>query len=224
MPSLLDLSAQRYDIGKAAVFYAPYWDGSGNLISALANIGVLEGPIAPTTNETYSDLKLDEQTGDGIVKRTVKGSSPSFEVGVFPSTTALSVCSATGSASGGTSRHRAVKEWTIWVVPEALLLKKNATTGIYEPVAITFDGADFLKDGEALSVEDQELFDQSRFYWKGHWSSFIPPMQADDGGKSLGKSTWTSMLDFTKPEGHMLYTTGADLAASGIDVGGSSSS
>src|SRR5690606_36708557 len=57
----LDLTLQRYAIGRGIVFYADKWDGTTPL--ALTNLGVTEGEITVELNEEYSTLTFMDQSG-----------------------------------------------------------------------------------------------------------------------------------------------------------------
>jgi hypothetical protein len=208
---LTDLTTQRYDIGKAAILaYSEdagttfgEWDGTSNLFDGLVHIGTTEGPIDIEPNSEYSDLTIEE-TGPAILKRYLSGESPSFEIGVFPTPAQMKAFSPTGTASAGYTRRPLAQAKTIWVVPQELFLSYSAA-GVPSEEAITYLAGAFLKDGSALTDEEQELVDMSILIWKAQFGRLTPMFQHEDGGKSLKNVPIQVMQDFTKPNGCQLY-------------------
>jgi hypothetical protein len=200
---LQGLEQGRYDIGRAAIFYAPTWDGSSDLFAAMEPFGYTEGPLEIEANEEYSDLTL-EVTGPAILKRYLSGESPSFELGVFPTPEVMARFSPTGRASAGTMRRNLVQTHTLWIGAEELFLADDGT-GRKVQVPFTYSGGVFLKDGEALTVEEQELADMSILMWKVQVGRIAPRYAHEDGGKSLRTVPFQVLQDLTKPDGCQLY-------------------
>jgi hypothetical protein len=93
-------------------------------------------------------------------------------------------------------------------------------TGVQEEVPVTLTGGVWEKDGAAFTTEDQRLFDLSVFFWKVHFERAMPVYRHEDGGKALRQVTVHAMPDLTKPDGHLIWTMGSDLAGSAIDLEG----
>lgn len=215
---------QLYAIGRGAVIRSPYWDGSNNFFNIASHIGNTEGAMNLEPNEEYSQLKLPENTGPGILEEYETGAAPTFELGIFPSPDTLAIFSSTGSPSGGNRRQRKTKKHTLWIVPEQLFIKSNPTTGVDEEVEVTLSGGNWTKDGQPFTADDQALFDMSIFLWKARFGRSMPVYRHEDAGKSLRTVAVQVLVDTGKPDGHMLWTMGSDLADSDIDLEGSYSS
>lgn len=223
MPELINIASQAYDIGRAAIFRAPYWDGTTNLFDDLLDtrfqhLGNTEGEIAFAPNAEYSSLMIPENLGPGVLKKYLTGFAPTAEFGMFPSPTLSPILSPTGAASGGNTRQRRVKLHTLWIAPEQLFIKPNAVTNIEEEVEVTVAAGVWSKDGEAFTAEDQRLFDMSIFIWMADFTQMMPTYRHEDGGKSLTTVTLSALQDLTKAEGHQIWTMGSELVASGIDL------
>lgn len=217
---LLDILAQQYAIGRAAIIRAPYWDGTTDFLTGAAHIGNTEGPIEPEPNSERSTLTLPENTGPGILEEYETGSAPTFDFGIFPSPSALALFSATNSASAGNKRQRKTRKHTLWIVPEQLFIASDEETGVDEEVAVTYINGVWQKDGGAFSTEDTRLFNLSIFLWRVSFSRVMPAYRHEEAGKSLKTVEGMVLVDTTKPDGHMLWTIGADLAGSEIDLNG----
>lgn len=225
--TLLPIFSQEYDIGRPVLLLNKngtppndewgYWEATGEI--NLQYPGNTEGELVPAANAEYSTLTLPENTGPAPIKKYLTGEAPTFEIGVFASYEQLMIYSPTGSASGGQMRQRKVREHTLWVAPEMLFLQEQ-TNGTFTEV--TVDPVLGTKDGSPFSTEDQRLFDLSTFFWKVHFERSMPAYRHADGGKSLMTITCTVLADFTKPDGHQLWTVGGDLATSGISLLGES--
>lgn len=221
--NLSNLQAQAYDIGRAAVFRAEYWDGTTDLMAEVAHLGNTEGEITPESGAEFSSLMLPENLGPAPLKVYLTGEAPTFEFGLFMNPALAAIASPTGTRSGGTTRQRLVSEHTLWIAPEQLFLKRNPTTNIEEEVEIALAGGVFTKDGDPFTAEDQRLFDLSLFVWRGYFERALPTYRHEDGGKALRSIIFHAMPDLSKPEGFNLWMMGADLADSGIDLEGSTS-
>lgn len=220
---LQNLAAQRFDIGKAAIFaYSEdagvtytEWDPTVDLFPSMYHIGTTEGPVEIAANDEYSDLKV-EDTGPAILKRYLSGENPSFEMGVFPDPTQVQAFSPTGTASAGFQRRPLVKTQTLWIVPEQLFMAY--TDGVPSEVAVTYTATgsplvqSFKKDGTALTAAEQELVDMSVLIWKAQFGRLTPRYSHEDGGKSLRSVPVTILQDFDKPNGAQLYLTLSELA------------
>lgn len=228
--SLLPIFSQSYDVGRAAILLAgsgtppsdtpAYWDG-GNAIQ-LIHLGNTEGEIVPEANSEYQSLTLPENTGPAPIKAYLAGSAPSFQFNGFADPRLLRILSPTGIATGGNSRQVKVLEHTIWVVPEQLFLKQVAGQPD-EAVDVSYAGGVWTKDALPFTTEDARLFDLGTFFWRVYFEVTMTPYRHENAGKSNMQATCRVMMDVTKPEGHQLWTTGAKLATSGIDLGGESS-
>src|SRR5690606_29585171 len=120
----LDLTLQRYAIGRGIVFYADKRDGTTPL--ELTNLGVTEGEITVELNEEYSTLTLTEQTGPAQHKAYVSGENPVVTLPLFYADPSLrSIVPPTGNASGGYQRRRPVAGRTGGLLPEECLDDPN---------------------------------------------------------------------------------------------------
>lgn len=228
---LLPILSQSYDVGRVAILVAvagspgsevsQYWDGASPI--AFQHLGNTEGEIVPAANSEYQSLTLPESTGPATIKKYLSGHAPSFQFSAFADPRILRLLSPTGSASGGTERQRLVREQTWWLAPEQLFLKTNAD-GTQELVPVVFSGGAWTKDGGPLTDEDERLLGLSVFFWKVHSEQTMVPFRWENAGKSNMQGTVHVMQDFQKPDGHQLWTLGADLADSGIDLEGEASS
>lgn len=224
---LQDVSTQRYDIGRCAIFHTtPPWDGSDDLFGVTAlgapnsHIGNTEGAVDIAPNSEYSELTLPETSGPAAIKRFLSGDKPSFEVGVFPNPVNIAIFSPTGKGSAGQQRRRRVREHTLWIVPEELFLKEDVNGNVGE-VAVTYVGGVFLKDGVPLTADEQELMDMSMLVWRADFSRATPIFKHEDGGKSLKSITVNIQQDFSKPDGCQLYLMVGEAADLGISFMGS---
>lgn len=225
---LKDVAAQRYDIGRSAIFVfgslsgdrivPAVWDGSEDLFGAgnMHHIGNTEGAVDIAPNPEYSELTLPETSGPAALKRYLSGERPTFTIGVFPNPDNLSVFSPTGRASAGVQRRRRVRESTLWIVPEELFLKTEADGDVVE-VAVTYNGTIFQKDGQALTAEEQELLDMSILIWRADFTRATPVFRHEDGGKSLREVEVNIQQDFTKPDGCQLWLAVGESADFGVD-------
>jgi hypothetical protein len=204
---LIGLQAQRYDIGRAAVFRRDVWDGTDDLFdpAKLIHVGNTEGELDIEPNAEFSDLTL-EVTGPAILRRFLSGESPSFTLGVFPSPSSLKLFSPTGRGSAGHGRRIPLREHTLWIEPEELFIGEDEE-GLPVEVPVTWDGVGdaFLKDGEPLTESEQELADMSLVIWKATIERASPVYRHEDGGKSLREITVNLLQDFARPEGCQLY-------------------
>jgi hypothetical protein len=229
--SLLPLFSQKYDIGRAAIMVAvtgspgsevpTYWDGAAAV--DFMHLGNTEGEIAPVANSEYQTLTLPESTGPAPIKKALTGHAPTFSFNFFATKEQLAILSPSGSASGGVEGSILVAEQTWWLVPEQLLKKTNADRTV-SSVALALSAGVWTKDGSAFTTEDQRLFDLSLFLWKLHPEQAMPVYRWENVGKGNVACTVHCMQDFTKPEGHQIWTLGGDLVASTIDLEGESSS
>jgi hypothetical protein len=209
---IADVTGRRYDIGKALIFAYTEddgvsfktWDGSGNFFENLRQKAGTESPVSESPNSEYSDLVI-EDTGPAIHKRYMTGESPTLTLNVYATDEAITFFSPTGTASAGFTRRPLVKEYSLWVVPEQLFATYNPNGKPDFTADITFTGGVFLKDGDPLTVDEQELADVSRIYWRVHSERLVPPFDSADGGNARAEVTLQVMQDFTKPDGCQLY-------------------
>ena len=226
---LLAIFAQKYDVGRAALFLAgsgtypnevpAYWDGTTEL--TLIHLGNTEGEIAPATNNEFSSLTLPENTGPAQIKTYLTGANPSFTSNVFADPRILNLLSPMGTASGGNSRQVLVRSHTLWLVPEQLFIVQ-AEGVADQAVTVTHTAGVWTKDGLPFTTEEQRLFNVSTFFWKCYFEMLMIPYRHENGGKSNMELTCHVMMDTEKPEGHQLWTIGGDLEDSGIDLSGGS--
>ena len=228
--NLLEIWQQSYDIGRPTIYVAgtgtypdeipAYWDGSDEL--ALFHLGNTEGTVQLEPNVEFSNLTLTENTGPAIIKSYMTGTSPTFTVGVFGDPRMLKLINPAAQASLGSSRQTLVRPHTLWIAPEQLFIS-SVPGQPDQKVPVTYTGGVWEKNGNPFTAEEQRLFDMSVFCWKVRFDPFMPKYAHEEGGKSLTEITGTLMHDVTKPEGHMQCTLGAELAGSGIELGGESS-
>jgi hypothetical protein len=197
------LSSQKYDIGRCVVFYAdPAWDGLSNLFAAggpLIHLGTTEGEVVINPNPEYSNLVI-EPTGPAILKRYITGTAPTFSLGLFPDLDQMKVVSPSGIASLGFERQRLAKVLTLWIVPEALFLKPDANNNP-RPVPVVLTAGVWLKDGVALTAEEERLLFISSLCWRCDVQPMSVTYKHEDGGKSLSQVEVTVQHDFDRPEG-----------------------
>lgn len=212
---LLSLNAQKYDIGRAAIFGVPGgWNGTDPLFDEygpMQHYGTIEGVVDPEPNPEYSELTI-ETTGPAALKRYLSGLRPTFDVNFFPNPDNMALLSPTGRASQGQQRRTLVYEHTLWIVPEELFLKRDAN-GTVREVSVYYDGSDWYKDGVAVvgGSEDERLIESSMVIWRADFSPLTPVFNHEDGGKALKATTVTVQQDFSKPDGCQLYLVMAEL-------------
>lgn len=212
---LKDVSTQRYDIGRAAIFVygtedgdgvitPEAWDEADPLFASMIHIGNTEGAIDIAMNPEYSELTLPETSGPAAILRFLAGERPEFTLGIFPTPAGMRLFSPTSLGSAGQQRRRRVKEALLWIVPEELFLAEDVNNNVVE-VPVTYAGGAFLKDGNPLTTAEQELVDMSILAWRCDFSRATPIYQHEDGGKSLREVTVMVQQDFSKPDGAQLF-------------------
>ncbi|HEX5949364.1 MAG TPA: hypothetical protein VFZ96_00010 [Actinomycetota bacterium] len=208
----LSLSAQKFDIGRCLIFRAPYWDGTDDLFDAdMVHIGDTEGAVTPSANAEYSELTV-EPTGPAVLKRYLTGEKPTFEFSISPTLAGMALLSPTGRASSGEEFRRPVAEHTLWIVPEQLFNKLNATTNVMQRVVVAHAAGAWTKDSAALTAAEQALLDMSILIWRADFSRVMPMFSPDAGGKAFSSVTVTVQLDTTKPSGCMNYLVMGELS------------
>lgn len=209
-------------IGRAAVFIAGtkaganftpgYWDGSSEL--TLKHLCDTEGVVGLDPKESFVYLTTPEQTGAGKHKGFVEGEDPLVEIPAFNGDPELlAIMSGTGNASAGYSRRRPVSELTLVIIPEELLL--DPATKLYGK--LSYDGTAWKLNNAALTPAQERLVGQIRWCWRGHFIKPKVEFKHDEAGKAMGTAQFQLMIDLTKPEGEMLYTTG-DPKEKGINI------
>lgn len=218
---LISTATQRYDIGRMAMFRRDPWDGTGSVFDGMTHIGNTEGAVEIEPNPEYSELTLPETSGPAALKRYLSGERPEFEIGIFPNPDNLKIFSPTGRGSAGQRRRRRVKEHLLWLVPEELFIGEDEDGNSVE-VPVTYDAVTdtFLKDGEALTADEQELVDLSMIIWRADFGRATPRYVHEDGGKSLRSVPVTVQQDFDRPDGCQLYLMVGEAADFDIDLGG----
>jgi hypothetical protein len=227
---LKDVATQRYDIGRAAIFVhgteanglitPTAWDPSDPLFSSMIHIGNTEGAIDIAMNPEYSELTLPETSGPAAIRRFLTGEKPSFTIGIFPTPNGMKLFSPTGKGSAGQMRRRRVRERLLWIVPEEVFLAEDANGNVVE-VPLTYAGGQFLKDGDPVSDEEQELLDMSLLCWRCDFQRATPVYRHEDGGKSLREVEVMLQQDFTRPDGCQLFLMLEEAADFGVDFEGS---
>ena len=205
---------QQYDIGRCLIFYRDEWDGTGAFFdeAAMAHIGDTNGAVRPEMNSVYNPLKVEELFGPAKLKNYFKGHDPVITVTVFPTPALLGVFSPTGLASAGVELQELARRYSLWIAPERLFIKRNETTGRNERVPITWVGGEFLKDGDALTVEEQALADMSMLIWSADLEQ-LPIMFSDENGGFAGSEVNINIhQNFIYPSGCQQYLIFSELA------------
>lgn len=220
---LQDVAAQKYDLGRAAIFRRDPWDGDDSVFEGMEHIGNTEGDIDPQANPEYSELTLPETSGPAAIKRYLTGEKPEFELGIFPNPTNMKVFSPTGLASAGQRRRRRVKEHLLWIVAEELFLAEDENGNTIE-VDVEYTGGVFLKAGQSLTEEEEQIVAMSMLIWRADFGRSTPLFRHEDGGKQLRNVPVMVQQDFTKPDGCQLYLMVGEAEDLGIDLTGAISS
>lgn len=202
---LANLNDQQYDVGKCAVFYADPWDGTTNLFAAggpLTFLGAMMGEVRFAPNSEYQELTIPEQLGPAALKRYITGNRPTATFRLFPTLEQMAVVSPTGIASIGHERQRLVKAYTLFIVPEALLLEPDAN-GFMKKVPLVLENGVWEKNGVAIVAgsEDERLLFLSSLIWKADFTPLTPIYRFEEGGRSDVEVEVTAQTDLTKPEG-----------------------
>src|SRR5690606_28633920 len=134
---------------------------------------------------------------------------PTFDLGIYPDPTKMAVFSPTGTASAGVMRRQLARVHTLWIVAEELFLASDANGRTVEK-AITFVGGEFLKDGQPLTDEEQELVDMSLIIWKARFGRATPRYAHEDGGKSLRTVPVAILQDMNRENGAQLWLAGSE--------------
>jgi hypothetical protein len=196
----------KFDIGKCAVFEAPYWDATTNLFATggpLTFLAPTTGPVQFAANPDYSNLTVQEYFGPGILKRYINGTSPSATVRMFPTLELMKRISPTGLASMGFERQRLVKPSTLFILPERLLQEADAN-GFMQKVPVVLDAGVWKKNGVAIAAgsEDERLLHEgSIVVWKADFTPLTLNYAWEEGGRSDVDVEITAQIDLDKPEG-----------------------
>lgn len=198
-----DLRDKQYDIGRCAVFICDQWDGTTNLFAdggPLLHLGTTEGEVRIAPNPEYSELTLPEELGPSALKRYLTGTRPTVSFGLFPDIDQMKAVSPTGLASLGHESQILAKTYTLWIVPEQLFKKPNALN-FPENVPVVLTAGNWLKDGIALTTEEERLLHLSSLIWKADFAPLTPVYRHEDGGKSLTEIEVTVQHDLDRPQG-----------------------
>lgn len=220
---LADVSNVIATYGRGVVFYSRKWvPVEGPIV--MQQLGVTEGDIVVTPNGATAGLTLPELTGPIPHEFDYLGENPVIEVPLYLADPALiAICSPSGSAHAGRSRRGPVREYSLWVVPEALFLSTD-DDGIVTQLPLAFDNAGvWTVDGQPLDDEQQRLLEASFWIWR---AVFNRPTRRFRGGagddkKNIETVSTQAMHHPNLPEGHHIYTSG-DPFTSGIDLNGMS--
>ncbi len=212
--------------GRGVVLYAPGnvdyrgWEpGTGAL--ALAHLGDTEGDISLAPNSEVAGLVLPEITGPAKHSAVVTGENPVLTVPLFLADPSLrDVVSPTGSRHGGVSARQRAKEYTLVIVPEALIRVPNGD-GTTSALELKFEDGEWTIGGVPLSAEQLTLLAMSVWLWRGYFMKPPTRMIGAPDGKNIETVTFQVMHQAAMPEGHQLYTYGSP-ADSEIDLEGGS--
>lgn len=205
---LADLDTQKFSIGKAAVFYAPVWDWASNLHTEMAFLGFTEGEVTVAFNETYNSLMLPEYTGDAPHKQYVQGEAPEITLPMFAADPEIrQILSPTGSGSGGRRRQQPVRAYSVALIPEELFLDPDDPDAQTD-LPLVPSGSGWTLGGSALTADQQELLDQSAFFWRVRFGKPNLLYRHEDGGKVVVEVTGSVLYQVLAPNGHRLYTLG----------------
>lgn len=209
--NLLNYGTQPLSLGRAAVFRAPYWDGTTDL--DLTHLGITMEEIAPPTDEQISALTLPEHTGPAPLEAFAEGSAPTVDFTMLVGSQAtLDILNPTGSRNAGYRYRRSVAEHTLVLFPEQLLVEDNAEAAI----AYTTVGG-WTVGGDAATAAQLALIDLSIWFWRGYFMRTLPVFRHTEGGRVEAPVSFNVMQDLTKPDGSQLYTVG-DPVESAIDI------
>ena len=201
---LNDLRDQSYDVGRVAHFFTdPAWDGTTNLFAAdgpLEYLGATMGEFRWTPNAEYQELTVPELLGPAALKRYLTGTRPTATFRGFPTLAFMRAVSPIGVASLGHERQRLAKTFTIFSVPEALLLKPDAN-GFMKKVPLVLTAGVWLKDGVALTTAEEELLYLSSLAWKVDCTPATPLYRWEEGGRSDIELELVAQTDLDRPEG-----------------------
>ncbi len=206
-----DLDDAVKSIGRAAVFYkSPAWDFASKITTGLTFLGYTEGEITVNFNETFNNLTMPEYTGEAIHEANVQGEGPEVTIPLFTADPALrAICSPTGSASGGGKRQRPVATRSLVLIPEHLFLDTSDPT-LQETVGMEWDSAanQWELNDIALTADQEAVFAQSIWLWKGYFSKPVLRYRHEEAGKVVDEVTFRAMYQSEAPVGHRLYTMG----------------
>lgn len=219
--NLLDLTTVLRSYGRGVILYAARWDRDAPL--ALSHLGDTEGDISFNANGATAGFTLPELTGPAMHEADYLGENPVIEFPIFLADPALmAVISPAGSGSAGTTRRRAVAEYTLAIFPEALFLVNDAQ-GVPQRKQLAFSAGNWTLDGQALTAEQLALLDVATWIWRGFFNR--PPRRylggAGDAKKNIETVSFQGLHHPGMPEGSMLYSLG-DPADSDIDLEGGS--
>lgn len=215
--NLLDLTAQDRSLGRASVFQVTEWDGITDLPSTMTHLGDTEGDITIEFGDSYSILTLPELTGDAAHEIFLSGKNPVITIPLYladPSVRAI--VNPSGTGDGGFQRQRAVTTHTLWIVPEQLFLEGNVQV---EVDYVTATG--WTVGGDAATSAQDDLIQQSFWFWKGHFNFAPLSFSHADGGKALGEVSFqvmhSGLSNTLIPDGNKLWTMG-DPVDNSIDI------
>ena len=210
-----NLATVSRDLGRGIVFVSDYWDGSAPYAPSYVSDSL--GDMEMTPNDQDNFLTADETTGLAPIKAYQQGEAPVVTIPFYVGDkTILETISPTGSASGGWMMQQPVAEKTAVIFPEQLFRKPDNTRG-----TLTWTGTEWQLSGVALNAAQLALLDQSRWLWRLFFRKPTIGYRHGNGGRSVFPTEGVLMIDFSKPDGHLLYTVG-DPADYGIDLDGES--
>jgi hypothetical protein len=219
--TLLDVANVNASYGRGVVFYSPKWSPNEGSFQ-MNQLGVTEGDIVITPQEGVAGLTLPELTGPAIHEMDYLGENPKVDIPLYVADPSLmAILSPSGSKDAGRSRRGPVKEYTLFVIPEAIFLTDDAV-GIVSTHVLAFDpmGA-WTIDGQPLTAAQEALLGVSFWLWRAFFNRPVRKFRggAGDAKKNIEVVSLAAMHHPDMPEGQHIYTTG-DPFASGIDLNG----
>lgn len=209
--SLIDFNSQVLAIGKAAVFYRAgaygYVASPTGADLALTALGMTEGEIGIELNDSYSTLKLPEETGEAPHAAYLEGYAPVVTIPLIAADDALrAIVSPTGSAHGGYDARRAVTEYVLALIPQEVFIEANLKVAV--ELINTAGTPAWEVGGDAATAAQLALLDLSIFFWRGHFTATPPMYKHEDGGKVVQQVQFHCMHNASMPDGHKLFTIG----------------
>ena len=217
--TLTDYATTRLALGRASLWVAGssiatagYWDGAAEI--TLTHIGITMGEIGPPEESPTNNLTLEELTGEAVLEASAVNPNAVIEFDAIVSSQAQAeLFSPTGSGSAGYRRPPPVKEHTLVLFPESLLIEGDPPA----EVSLAYSGGAWTVGGDAATTEQLALIDLSIWFWRGYFMRTPPVFRYENGGRAERTVRFQVMQDLTKPNGEQLWTLG-DPADAGIDI------
>ena len=217
--TLTSLAAEIRDIGRGVVFYSVGAFGGTGTDLTLLHLGDTEGEIKVETNPEYQELTLPELTGPVAHEKYLTGMAPVVTIPLFSADPLLDaivnpIGQAAGSQGVGFERRRAVTEYALVILPEAVFIESDAAV----VVEYTTSG-DWEVGGDIADAAQLALLDKGLWFWRGHFDPLVPKYTHEDGGKEIQEVTFHCMYNELMQNGHHIYTKGRpDQADTPIEI------